>query len=314
MTEAGKGILAMLAAATLWGVSAIFFKALAHVPPLEMLAHRSLWSVVFFGLVLAAQGRLAEIVRVLRAGSDRGKVIGAAVFIACNWFLFIWAVQRGEAMQGSLGYFIFPLMAVLAGRLLLGERQSIAKWAAVAIAAGAVGLLAWGLDTAPWLALAISTSFTIYGLIKRGVPAGPVVSVSAEALLLLPVALAWLAAVHLRGWVGLGTGPGALFGTGWHDTLLLIASGPVTALPLVLFSYATRRLPYATIGLVGYLNPTLQFLVAALVFAEPLTRWHAIAFPVIWAALALYTAESLRQERSARRRTASSSTPPTGMT
>jgi chloramphenicol-sensitive protein RarD len=171
------------------------------------------------------------------------------------------------------------------------------RGAAVALAAAGVGVLTAGLGAAPWLALILASSFAVYGAIKKRLDAGPVVSVTAEVTLLVPLALAGLGALHAAG--------GGAFGADGATTFLLIAAGPVTALPLMLFSYASRRVSMATLGLGQYLNPTLQFLVAAAIFAEPFTGWHAAAFALIWAAVAVYSAAVLRQDRTARSRAVS---------
>jgi len=311
MSEAQKGILAMVGACCIWGLSALYYKLVAHVPPLEVLSHRTLWSLVFFGIVLALQGRLAEVARLFRAPRVLGLVFLAALMISANWFMFIYSVQTGHAMQASLGYYIFPLVAVMLGFVLLGERLSAGKWAAVGLAAAAVGVLTWGLGVAPWISLAIAFTFGFYGLLKRGSPAGPVVSVTTEVLLLSPLALVWLWGVHAQGWEGLVGRNLGTFGHNLRDSLILAASGVLTGGPLVLFSYASKRVSFATVGLVQYLNPTLQFLVATLAFAEPMTKWHAIAFPMIWVALAIYSLQSLRQDRAARRAAPSAGTSPT---
>lgn len=298
----------MAGACVIWGLSSMYYKLLSHVPPEEVLGHRTLWSLVFFGLVLAGQGRLGELGRLIVRPRALAAVALAALMISANWFLFILSIQIGHAVEASLGYYIFPLVAVALGFLFLGERHSAGKWAAVALACVAVGGLTWGLGVAPWISLALAGTFGVYGLIKRGLPAGPVVSVTAEVLLLAPLALVWLWGVHVHGWAGLtGRNLGA-FGHDLSDSLMLMVSGPLTATPMILFSYAAKRVSYATVGLVGYINPTLQFLVATLVFREAFTQWHGLAFALIWAALALYSAESLRQERAARRAASSAGT------
>ncbi|PQO21829.1 EamA family transporter RarD [Rhodobacteraceae bacterium WD3A24] len=314
MTEAQRGVLAMVAACCIWGLSALYYKLVAHVPPLEVLAHRTLWALVFFAGVLRAQGRLGQIGAILRSPRAAGLVGLAGIFIATNWLFFIWSIQLGRAVQASLGYYIFPLVAVALGAVVLREALSPVRWAAVTLAAAAVALLTWGLGVAPWFSLALAFSFGGYGLVKRWVAAGPVVSVTTEVLLLAPLALVWLWGVHAQGWVGLEDRPGAVFGTSLFDSAILMAAGPITATPLILFSYASKRVTYATVGLVQYLNPTLQFLVATLAFREPFGAWHAMAFAVIWTALAIYTAEILRQDRAARRLRASAATSGTSAT
>lgn len=308
MEETRKGILAMVAACCIWGLSSMYYKLLAHVPPLEVLGHRTLWSLVFFGLVLAAQGRLVELWRLIARPRALAVVFLAALAISTNWFFFIYSIQIGRAAEASIGYYIFPLVAVAIGFVVLGERHSAPKWIAVALAALAVGVLTWGLGVAPWIALALAGTFGLYGLIKRSVPAGPVVSVTCEVLLLSPLALIWLWGVHVQGWGGLTGRVLATFGHDLSDSLLLMLSGPLTATPLILFSYASKRVSYGTVGLVQYINPTLQFLVATLVFREHVTGWHIAALGLIWTALALYSGESLRQDRAARRAVISAGT------
>ncbi|MBZ0129598.1 MAG: EamA family transporter RarD [Rhodobacteraceae bacterium] len=311
MGEAGRGMLAMIGAASIWGLSPLYYKQLAHVPPLEVLSHRTLWSFVIFFVLLAGQGRLREFARSLK---DRRAVFQTALaggMIALNWFVFILSVQTGHTVEASLGYYIFPLVAVALGALVLGERLSVAQWLAVALAALAVVVLTLGLGVTPWIALILSVTFGIYGLIKKRMAAGPVLSVTGEVLLLLPLALIWLAGVNLDGWVDVTARAGGYFGNNLHDTFMLILAGLITAGPLILMSYAARRLTLSTIGLLQYLNPTLQFLVAVLVFRELFTAWHGFAFALIWAALVIYSSATWRREKSRRRAAARSSMPDT---
>ncbi|MEQ9258954.1 MAG: EamA family transporter RarD [Roseovarius sp.] len=293
MSEAAKGAGAMVLACVIWGLSPIYYKLLAHIPPLEILAHRTLWSVLFFALVLTAQGRLGMLRRALSSGRDALVVGIAALMISANWLTFITSIQIDRAIEASMGYYTFPLASVLFGALFFRERLSRAQWVAVALAALAVVTLAAGLGVAPWLALVIATTFGLYGVAKKFLTVGPVVSVTAEVLMLSPIAIVILWQVHASG--------GGSFGQGMADSLLLAFSGILTAGPLILFSYATKRMMLSTIGLLQYINPTLQFLVATLLFQELFTPWHAVAFALIWTALVLYTTASLRQERASRR-------------
>ncbi|GHE00367.1 RarD [Defluviimonas sp. 20V17] len=301
MSEAGKGVLAMIAACTFWGASALYYRLLDGLPAIEVLAHRTLWSALFFGVVLAFQGRLGQVARLLR-GRRAAITLTAALMISANWFLFIFSVQINHVMQASLGYYIFPLVAVLIGVVVFRERIGMAQALAVALAGAAVLVLALGLGVTPWISLALAGSFGCYGLIKKWLDAGPVVSVTAEVLMLSPLALAYLAGLGAGLWPG---GPAPVFGADARTALLLAFSGVLTGGPLILFSYAARRVNMATMGLLQYINPTLQFVVATLVFAEPFTRWHLIAFALIWTALAIYSAAALRQDRAARRAAAS---------
>lgn len=296
MSEAAKGFWAMVLASTVWGLSALYYKALAMVPPLEVLAHRTLWTLVFFGLVLAVQGRLGAMRQAL-SGRAALWVVFSAVMISVNWFIFIRAVQQGQAVEASLGYYIFPLLLVVVGAVIFRERVGLLKGLAVALATLAVVVLTWGLGATPWIALILATSFGLYGVIKRQVAAGPVVSVAVEVLLLAPFALAYLAAAHsgnLPGFLHDGQ-IGGYFGTSLPISVELAFSGILTGGPLILFSYSTRRVALATVGLVQYVNPTLQFLCAALLFHEPVTEWHILALGLIWLGLALYSYASLRR-------------------
>lgn len=283
MSDAAKGVWAMVGACVIWGLSALFYRLLSHVPPIEVLAHRTLWSLVVFAGLLAVQGRLSAIGPAL--GTPRGffLVLAASVMISINWFCFIFSVQAGFVVQSALGYYIFPLVTVALGALVLKEALSPAKRMAVALAAIAVLCLSLGLGVAPWISLILAVTFGLYGLIKRFVASGPILSVTGEVLLLAPIALAVLA------WQG------QAFGADWATSLLLIASGPLTAVPLMMFSYATKRAALSTIGLVQYLNPTLQFLIAVAILGEAVTIWHIIALALIWAGLALYSMESFKR-------------------
>lgn len=303
MTEAGKGVAALVAACTVWGLSGLFYKLLAHVPPIEVLAHRTIWSLVFFTMVLVVQGRLGQLRAALATGRSVLIVVFAAVMISVNWFVFILSIQIGQATEASLGYYLFPLVAVGIGRVVFGERLNRLQGIAVALAALAVALLTLGLGATPWIALVLSISFGLYSLVKKRLSTGPVVSVTAEVLVLSPIALIVLFMAHQD--------QGGAFGASLADSVLLMVAGILTAGPLMLFSYASKRVRMGTVGLVQYINPTLQFLVAVMIFAEPFTGWHVLAFTLIWAALALYSVASVALERAARRDRVSASIPST---
>lgn len=305
MQDRTKGIAAMVATCVIWGVSSVYYRLLAEVPPLEVLSHRTIWSALFFGAILVVQGHLGQAFALL--ARRPGMVALAALMISANWFLFIFSVQSGHTLEASLGYYIFPLVAVALGVAVFRERLSPGQGVAVALAAGAVAVLTLGLGVAPWIALALAGTFGLYGLVKKRLVAGAMVSVTAEVLLLAPLAAGWLWAVH-GGHAAEAGRPGGWFGQGWQVSALLAFSGVLTAVPLMLFSYASRRIGMATLGLVQYLNPTLQFLCAVTVFAAPFTPWHGLAFGLIWSALALYSFEAVRQDRAARSRPASAST------
>ncbi|UOA32253.1 Protein RarD [Sulfitobacter sp. DSM 110093] len=293
MTDTTKGFAAMIAACCVWGLSSIFYKMLAHVPAAEVLAHRTLWSLAFFVVVLTVQGRLRSIFSAMAGPRAFGLLAIAAIMIATNWYIFIWSVQNGQATEAALGYYIFPLVSVLLGRLVFAEQLNRVQLSAVGLVTVAVALLTFGLGSAPWLAVMIAASFGLYGLAKKRLAVGPVVSVTAEVLLLSPLAVLVL-------WQTGDNGAGA-FGASFRDTALLMLAGPITATPLILFSYAARRLSMATAGLLSYINPTLQFFCAVVLFREPFTGWHVQAFVLIWCALALYSVTTFRQDKARRR-------------
>ena len=291
MQDRTKGILSMIGVCTIWGTSAIFYRLLAHVPPPEVLAHRTIWSLALFAGVLAWQGQLGTLREALRP-PHVGRVAVAALMISVNWGVFIWLVQNGHVVESSIGYYTYPLVAVACGVVLFRERLRPLQQAAVLLAAAAVVTLAVGLGAAPWISLALALSFGLYGVVKKALPLAPVQSVTAEVVLLAPFALGWLAVAHLH--LLPGQDQPAAFGSDLTTTILLILAGPITAIPLMLFARASRSVDMATVGLIGYLNPTLQFLCAVLLFGEAFTRWHAIAYAMIWSALALYTLSAFR--------------------
>ena len=282
MSEVKKGVLAMVVACIVWGLSPLYYKLLVSVPPIELLSHRTIWSLVLFALVLFIQGRLRGALGVLGNRKIMATLFIAALMIAFNWFVFIYSIQINRATESSLGYFIFPLVSVIFGVVLFREKLGRAQMLAVMLAAVAVLILTYGLGQAPWIALSVSVSFGIYGVIKKSLSIPAIVTVTLEVLLLSPIALMILYLHH-------ASDSGGQFGQSLSVSLLLILSGPMTATPLILFSYATRRVALATVGILQYINPSLQFLCATLLFLEPLSLWHAIAFPLIWAALALYS-------------------------
>ncbi len=290
MTDQARGLIAMIGACIIWGLSPIAFKAMSHIPPSEVLAHRAVWSLIIFGIVLGVRGQGDALVKALTDKRRFGLVFVASVLILSGWWVFIWSIQTGHATQTALGFYIFPLVAVLFGRVFFGERLEPLQWLAVGLVALAVGNLAFGTGAVPWVALMLAGNFALYGGIKKALRMGPVVSVTAEVLVMMPVAL-WLL------WQSSHNGLGHFGGWTW-DTGLLIFAGPLTAVPLILFSYAAGQLTLTTTGLVSYINPTLQFFCAIVLFSEPFTAWHIAAFGLIWIALALYSMVTARQERT----------------
>jgi len=280
MNRTAQGILAILAACVIWGLSPLYYNLLTMVPPLELLAQRTLWSFLFFALVLGLQGRFSALIHAL---GNRGHVItlfAAACAIAVNWYFFIYSVQINRVSEASLGYFIFPLVDVVFGLIVFKEKLSALQWVAVALAVFAVLILTYGLGVAPWLALVLSLSFGTYSVLKKRLDLSPVISVTLEVMLLLPLTVPYLL---IQNW------PIQDSTDSWQIWFLLMGSGPLTATPLILFSYATRRISMSTVGIMQYINPSIQFLVALLIFAEPMTDWHFGAFSIIWVAVVIYS-------------------------
>ncbi|PID37155.1 MAG: protein RarD [Rhodobacterales bacterium] len=287
-----RGTLAVLVACGLWGLSALYWGLVAHVPALEVLAHRTLWSFVFFGAFLLAQRRGRDLGALLR-GPGRGWVLAASLAVAANWFFYVWSVSNGYALEASLGYYIFPLVAVFLGMVVFGERLTWRMAAAIGLAVAAVVILTYGLGVAPYIALILAGTFGVYGMLKKRIEAEPMVSVTAEVTLLAPLALGWLIGVHL-GWFPGGIGA---FGGNFQDSFVLAFAGVFTGLPLVLFAYGAQRLPLGQVGVLQYINPTLQFFIAVWVLGETATGWHLGALTLIWVAVAIYSLEALRADR-----------------
>lgn len=284
-----RGMLAAGAAFTMWGVFPLFLKLLQVVPPLEILSHRVLWSVVFLLGVLGVLRQWSW----LEAIRQRPRIVlvfaASAAMMFTNWAVFIWAVNNDHIVDGSLGYFITPLFNVLLG-LTLGERLRPLQWASVAAAACGVAWLTVSAGQLPWIGLVIAASFAGYGLIRKTASLGPLDGLMVETLLILPLAAAYLLVP--------GTGSSHAWGSSLHLTLLLLASGPITAIPLLLFADGARRLPLSVVGLLQYIGPSIQMLIGVWVFGEAFTTARAIGFGFIWAALALYSAESLWRMRA----------------
>lgn len=280
----GRGVALGAAAYTLWGLFPAFWGLLQPTGALEILAHRIAWTMVLMAGVLG----LVRGWSMLRELSARGWLMATAgaVAIAVNWGLFIYGVGIHHVVEISLGYFMSPLLSVLLGVLVLHERLRTWQWVALGLATAAVLLLSVLNGRPPWLALALATSFGIYGLIKKTIPLPAVASLTAEALVLGPVAAGYLV------WLG-ATGQGS-FGHGALHTALLIAGGPVTAIPLLLFGAAARLIPLATVGTLMYLTPSLQFLWGVLVNGEPLPAGQLACFALVWVALAIFTADLWR--------------------
>jgi len=280
-SETMRGIGFGLTAYVMWGCFPLFFALFKGVPAFEVLIHRILWSCLFLVGLVTLLRRWAPVRTALSEPRRLGAVLGCAILIAANWGLYIYAVESRQVLQASLGYFLTPLVDVALGMLVLRETMANLQRIAVAIAATAIATQLVLLGELPWISLTLALTFGTYGLLRKQVPLDGLSGLFVETLLLLPLglmALAWLSAADL-----------SHFLTDSRTTMLLIASGVVTALPLLAFAGAARRLRLATLGFLMYLNPTLQFLIALWVFNEPLSMIQLSTFMLIWASLALYS-------------------------
>jgi chloramphenicol-sensitive protein RarD len=270
-----------------WGVAPFYFRAVGHVAPLEILAHRIVWSLVCLVALLGLQGRLVGTWRLARERRTLLTMALTACLITVNWLVFIWSIDVERLVEASLGYFINPLVNVLLGFVVLGERLRPLQWAAVALAAAGVLWLTLGHGGVPWIALVLAGSFALYGLLRKQARPSGVTGLAIETALLLPLALGYLLWLAQKGTLAFGH-------TGWGTLLLLAAAGPVTALPLVWFAEGARRLRYATLGFLQYLAPTGQLLVAVAAFGEPFGADRAVSFGLIWCGLAVYSFDTAR--------------------
>jgi chloramphenicol-sensitive protein RarD len=280
-----RGIALGVAAYLLWGVFPAFFHLLGAAAPTEILAHRVLWTLVLMAVILSVVRGWGA----LRSLPPRvwAMVTAAAALIAVNWGLFIYATAVGHVVEVALGYYIGPLVSVLIGVLVLRERLRLLQWVAVGIATVAVLVIAVGDHRVPWLGLGLAVSFATYGLIKKTVPLPATASLTAEGVVLAPLAAAYLVFLQLAG-------TATLTGHGAGHVALLVLTGPVTAVPLLLFGAAARRIPLTTLGTLQYLAPTLQFLLGVVVYGEvmPAERW--VGFGLVWVALVVFTVDLVR--------------------
>ena len=272
-----------------WGLVPAYFKLVAHVPPMMVLAHRVVWSVALLVIIVAIQRRRDELLGTLLQRRVMLTLAGSTVAVALNWLTFIYAVSVNRVLEASLGYFVTPLFTVVLAIVFLKERLRFAQAAALLIAVAGVILLAVRGGQVPWLALALALTFSTYGLLRKIAPVGPVVGLTVETTLMLPLG------VGVITWdLALGAEPRLSTTTyGW-----LLLSGVVTTAPLLAFAAAARRLRLSTLGFLQYLGPTLQFLLAVLAYDEPFTHVHAVSFGLIWLALLIYSISSLQGYRA----------------
>ncbi|HET6941488.1 MAG TPA: EamA family transporter RarD [Sphingomicrobium sp.] len=284
---ARQGFTLGVAAYGLWGVLPIYFKALRSIDAADIVAHRIVWSVPVLAVLLTVTRTWKDVGKALRNRRAVAMLFITAALIGVNWLLYVYAVNSGHILAGSLGYYLNPLANVLLGRIVLKERLVPLQWAAVALAAAGISALAIGALSQLWISLTLCVSFATYGLLRKIAPVDAVAGLAIETGILLPFAAGWLILSYLSG--------DQIFGSSTIDILLIGLAGIVTATPLLLFTAAAKRLRYSTLGMLQFLAPTLQFLLAVAVYGEPFTPAHAIAFGAIWTALGLYVVAILRQ-------------------
>ncbi len=287
---AGRGFTAAIAAFSIWGLFPLYLIDLRHVSAMQITAHRIVWSLVFVIAWLAVIGELGKLRESAARKGVLVRLVGSAFFIAVNWVGFAWAVNNGHVLEVSLAYFIGPLLNVLLGIFALRERLNRAQWIAVAFAAAGVAYLTFIAGRTPWIALMVGSSFAFYGLIRKTVSIDSLPGLAIECILLTPFAAAYLVWCQLQGTASFGHS-GALV-----DGLLLVG-GVVTSVPLVLFAFGARQVPYSTIGVLQFIAPSLQLLCGLVVFGETLEAVRVPGFVLIWIGLLVYLLNALWQAR-----------------
>jgi chloramphenicol-sensitive protein RarD len=285
--DSPKGLLLAISAYLGWGFLPLYMKALANVPVLEVLAHRVIWSVPVAGAILIWLGRTADLRAALKSPRMIGMAALTAALISINWAIYVWSIQSGQALEAALGYYINPLFSVALGAILLKERLSRPQWAAIGLAALAVGVLTWEAGRVPVVALGLTVSWGFYAYLKKRLPLGPNQGFMLEVLLLTPFALGWILWIGAQGEM--------VFMADAQATGLLLLAGVVTAVPLMLYANGAKLLRLTTIAILQYIAPTMIFLTAVFLFGEPFGTARAVAFPMIWAALVIYTGSMLRR-------------------
>lgn len=286
-SETRAGLAFGVGAYVFWGVVAIYFRFVRSVAPLEILAHRIVWSVVVLVLIVAISRRWTLLRGAIRVPRSVGLLFISSILIAVNWLVFIYAVTTDHLVDASLGYFLNPLVNVLLGFLVLHEKLRRIEWMSVAIAAAGVTWLIAGAGVFPWISLVLAITFALYGLTRKVAGVTSIEALTIETAILLPIAGAYLAYRAAQGTMAFAHVSTSL-------DLLLLAAGPLTAIPLLLFASAVRRLRLATVGLLQYISPTIQFVLAVAIFHEPFGKERLIAFAIIWTAIAIYASAQRR--------------------
>ncbi|WBS03169.1 EamA family transporter RarD [Pseudoduganella sp. SL102] len=286
-----RGVLNATTAFLLWGLFPLYFHAIGEVPPLEILAHRMVWSLLFLCIVLSVRRQWKWLPTVLKQPRIVATFAASALLLSANWFIYIWAVNNGHVIDASLGYFITPLFNVLLGLFVLKERLRGGQWLAIGVAATGVAWLTWQAGALPWIALALAATFGTYGLLRKTAALAALEGLSFETLLLFPLAGGYVIWLTVHGANTFVNTP-----SDWTRALL-VAAGPITAIPLLLFAAGARKIPLSVLGMLQYIGPTIQMILGLLVFHERFSTARLAGFIVIWSALALYIAEGFWASR-----------------
>ncbi|CAN7276238.1 EamA family transporter RarD [Rhizobium leguminosarum] len=289
--DSPRGFAFALTAYLLWGFLPIYMKAVAHISPAEVIAHRIVWSLPLAGIVLIVLGRTQDIRAALSSPRMLAMAALTASLITVNWGTYVWAIGAGHSLDAALGYFINPLFSIFLGAVFLKEKLQPLQIAAIALAALAVAILALDSGGIPWVALTLAVSWGFYALLRKTLPLGPNQGFFLEVLILSGPALLYILYLEF------GSGQGHLYRTGLADTTLLLGCGVITAVPLMIYANGAKLLKLSTIGIMQYIAPTMIFLIAVFVFHEPFGTARMIAFPLIWAGLFLYSWSMLKGSR-----------------
>jgi len=288
-----SGLPAAFGAYIIWGFLPVYLMLVAAVPPFEFVGWRIIWTLPLCLVIVAARKQFPALKEAFSKPRTMLALLASATLIGVNWFVYVWAITQNQVYAASLGYYLNPLLNVLLGTMLLGERLTRLQWLAVAVAASAVALLSAGAVTTLWISLTLAFSFGLYGIVRKQVDVGSLPGLTIETVILLPVAIG-------IAWWYAGSPQGSAFGQDWFLSLSIIFSGVVTAVPLLLFAIAARRMNYSTLGFIQYLAPTIVFLLGLLVFGEQLRPVQLGSFILIWIAVAIFVADLLRRTRRAK--------------
>ena len=285
-----RGLAAAASAFFIWGLLPLYLKLLHAVPVVQITAHRLVWGCLFAFLWLFLRREVGQVLAALRDPQTRWRLCASATLISINWLTYVYGIAANRVVETSLGYFINPLVNVLLGVLLLSERLNAAQWTAVTIAAAGVAWLTWTAGHPPWISLTLAFSFGLYGLVRKVIRVDALAGFATETLLLTPLGIGYIVWCEIAG-------NGVLSNAGIGLYSLLVIGGPITAIPLVLFAFGARRIPYSTVGLLQYIGPTIQLILAVFAFGEPFSGPRVAGFVLIWTALALYAGDGLWRSR-----------------